>query len=369
MKNKLPPFDLLILLIALSLTIIGLIFVLSSSYIWAEHRFNDTFYFFKRQLLFALIGLVGMLFLSRIHFQIYKKYATPFFVISFVLLILVLIPGIGLLRGGARSWIGVGAFSLQPAEFMKLGLIIFLAKYMSNYIEESKTFKKGVIPLLFIIILIFGIIMLQPDFGSGIVLVGTGIVMLFVCGVPIRYFIYFVITGIMGIVALIISAPYRLQRITAYLDPWSDPIGSGFQIIQSLYAIAPGGLLGHGLGNSIQKFYYLPEPQTDFIFAIIAEELGFIGATAVLILFILFFSRCGYIIVKTKDLFGKYIVVGIMSMLMIQVMINIGVVIGLIPVTGITLPFMSYGGSSLTITLLSIGIILNISRYIGTTQS
>jgi len=188
--------------------------------------------------------------------------------------------------------------------------------------------------------------------------------MLFVCGVPIRYFMYFILTGVAGIVALVISAPYRLARITAYLDPWSDPIGSGFQIIQSLYAIAPGGLFGAGLGNSVQKYFYLPEPQTDFIFAIISEELGFIGSVSVLILFILFFARCTFLILKTDDLFAKYIIVGIMSMLMIQVMINIGVVIGLLPVTGITLPLMSYGGSSLTVTLLSIGIILNISRYI-----
>ena len=358
MKNKQSSIDLLTLLLALSITTIGLIFVLSSSYIWAEYKFDDAFYFFKRQFLFASIGVIGMIAVSRIDYQIYKKYATPFFLVSLVLLILVLVPGIGLVRGGARSWIGIGAFSLQPSE-----LIVFLARYMSNYVEDAKTFKKGVIPLLFLILLVFGVIMLQPDFGSGMVIVATGFVMLFICGVPIRYFVYFILTGIAGIVVLIISAPYRLQRITAYLDPWSDPIGSGFQIIQSLYAIAPGGLFGTGLGNSVQKYFYLPEPQTDFIFAIVSEELGFIGSVGTLILFILFFARCSYIILKTDDLFGKYIVVGIMSMLIIQVMINIGVVIGLIPVTGITLPFMSYGGSSLTITLLSIGIVLNISRH------
>ena len=363
MKNKLPPFDLLTLLLALCLTTIGLIFVLSSSYVWAEHKFNDPFFFFKRQLLFASMGVVGMLFLSRINYLTYKKYSTYFFVISFILLALVLVPGIGLVRGGARSWIGIGAFSIQPSEFMKFGLIMFLAKYMSSYVEDSKTFKRGLVPLMGVILTVFGIIMLQPDFGSGMVLVGTGVVMLFICGIPIKYFLYFLLAGIGGIAVLVISAPYRLARITSYLDPWSDPTGSGFQIIQSLYAIAPGGLLGHGIGNSIQKFYYLPEPQTDFIFAIVSEELGFIGSAGVLLLFILFFLRCSFIILKTQDLFGKYIVVGMMSMLMIQVMINIGVVIGLLPVTGITLPFMSYGGSSLTITLLSIGVILNISRY------
>ena len=186
MKNKLPSIDFLTLILALSISTIGLIFVLSSSYIWAEYKFNDAFYFFKRQLLFAIIGVVGMIAVSRINYKIYKQYATPFFFISLTLLILVLVPGIGLVRGGARSWIGIGAFSLQPSEFMKLGLIIFLAKYMSNYVEESKTFKKGVLPLLFFILLIFGIIMLQPDFGSGMVIVATGFVMLFICGVPHR---------------------------------------------------------------------------------------------------------------------------------------------------------------------------------------
>ena len=363
MKNKLPAFDLLTMLMAVALTSIGLVFVLTSSFIWAQHRFDDPFFFLKRQLLFAGIGVVGMLFISRIDYRIYKRYANHFFFGSFILLTSVLIPGIGVVRGGARSWIGVGAFTIQPSEFMKLALIIFLAKFMSNNVEEAKTFKKGLIPMLLVVGVIFADIMLQPDFGSGMVLVATSIIMMFVGGVPIKYFGYFGLGGVVGIVSLIISAPYRLARITAYLDPFSDPRGTGFQIIQSLYAIAPAGLLGRGLGNSVQKYFYLPEPQTDFIFAILAEELGFIGSAGVLLIFLFFFIRCCHIIMKTKDLFGKYIVVGIMSMLMVQVMINIGVVIGLLPVTGITLPFLSYGGSSLTITLLSIGLILNISRY------
>ncbi|MCL1949289.1 MAG: stage V sporulation protein E [Turicibacter sp.] len=363
MKNKLPALDLLTMLIAIALTSIGLVFVLSSSFVWAEYKFDDPFFFFKRQLLFAGIGVVGMLFISRIDFRIYKKYTTQFFIASFVLLSIVLIPGIGLVRGGARSWIGVGAFTIQPSEFMKLGLIMFLAKYMSNNIEDAKTFKRGLVPMMAVVLAVFADIMLQPDFGSGMVLVATSIIMLFVCGIPIKFFGYFALAGVAGIGGLVISAPYRLARITAFLRPFDDPRGAGFQIIQSLYAIAPAGFLGRGIGNSVQKYFYLPEPQTDFIFAILAEELGFIGSAGLLIAFLLFFVRCSYVILKTKDLFAKYMVVGIMSMLMVQVMINIGVVIGVLPVTGITLPFMSYGGSSLTITLLSIGIILNISRY------
>ncbi|MCL1989382.1 MAG: stage V sporulation protein E [Defluviitaleaceae bacterium] len=363
MSQKQPPIDLLILILTATLTIIGLVFVLSASFVWATHRFNDPFYFFKRQLLFANIGFIGMIVVSKINYTLYKKHATAFLIASFIMLVLVLIPGIGMVRGGARSWIGIGAFSLQPSEFMKLALIIFLAKFMANNPDEAKTFKRGVLPLMSVILLVFGIIMLQPDFGSGMVITAASVLMLFLCGVPFKYFLYFIGAGILGIAALIVSAPYRLARITSYLDPLADPQGSGFQILQSLYAITPGGLLGHGIGNSIQKHFYLPEPQTDFIFAIIAEEIGFIGANFILLLFICFFLRLGHIALKINDLFAKYVVLGIMSVLCIQVMINVGVVIGLLPVTGITLPFMSYGGSSLTITLLSIGVILNISRH------
>ena len=368
MNQKQPPIDLLILILTTALTIIGLLFVLSSSNVWANHRFNDPFYFFKRQLLFANIGFIGMIAVSKIHYKIYKKYAFAFLIASFILLLLVLVPGIGLVRGGARSWIGIGAFSLQPSEFMKLSLIIFLAKFMSNHPDEAKTFKQGVLPLMGVILVIFGVIMLQPDFGSGMVIVATGILMLFINGVPFKYFLYFLGAGLLGITGLIISAPYRLARITSYLDPLADPRGAGFQILQSLYAITPAGLLGHGIGNSIQKHFYLPEPQTDFIFAIVAEEVGFIGAAFVLLLFICFFLRLAHIGLKINDLFAKYVVLGIMLTLCVQVMINVGVVIGLLPVTGITLPFMSYGGSSLTITLISIGVVLNMSRHVETNK-
>ena len=364
MKQKLPTIDLLILLLATALTVIGLIFVLSSSFVVANHRFGDGFYFFKRQLLFANLGFIGMIAVSKIDYRIYKKHATTLLIACFVLMVLVLVPGIGMVRGGARSWIGIGAFSLQPSEFMKLALIIFLAKFMADNPEDAKSFKQGVLPLMGIILVIFGIIMLQPDFGSGMVIVTGGILMLFLCGVPVKYFMWFAGAGLIGIAGLIAAAPYRLARITSYLDPLADPLNSGFQILQSLYAIAPAGLLGHGFGNSVQKHFYLPEPQTDFIFAIIAEEIGFVGAAFVLILFICFFLRLGYIALKSNDLFAKYVILGITAMLCVQVMINVGVVIGLLPVTGITLPFMSYGGSSLTITLLSIGIILNISRFV-----
>ncbi len=218
-------------------------------------------------------------------------------------------------------------------------------------------------PTLGLVFLAFGLIMLQPDLGTGTVMVGTCVIIIFVAGARISHFMGLGIVGIAGFIALIASAPYRIKRITSFLDPWSDPLGTGFQIIQSLYAIGPGGLFGLGLGQSRQKFMYLPEPQTDFIFAILSEELGFIGGSFVILLFSFLLWRGIRIALSSPDLFGTFLAVGIVSMIAIQVMINIGVVIGLMPVTGITLPFLSYGGSSLTLMLLAVGVLLNISRH------
>jgi len=337
--------------------------VYSASAVWADYKFNDSFYFAKRQILFAVVGIVAMFVVMNIDYWTWRKFAVALLIFCFILLILVLIPGIGTVRNGSRSWIGVGAFSIQPSEFMKLAMIAFLAKFLSENQKKVTSLKQGLIPSLALVFLAFGLIMLQPDLGTGTVMVGTCLVMIFIAGAKISHFIGLGVLGIIGFIGLIASAPYRIQRITSFLDPWQDPQGSGFQIIQSLYAIGPGGLLGLGLGQSRQKFFYLPEPQTDFIFAILAEELGFIGGTFVLLLFALLLWRGIRIALGAPDLFGSLLAVGIVAMIAIQVMINIGVVTGLMPVTGITLPFLSYGGSSLTLMLLAVGVLLNVSRY------
>ncbi|WP_412975358.1 stage V sporulation protein E [Ornithinibacillus sp. 179-J 7C1 HS] len=344
------------------LLIIGIVMVYSSSYIWAEYKYADSLYFVKRQLLFAGVGVAGMFFFMYIPYSNWAKYSKIILLVCFILLLLVLIPGVGLVRGGAQSWIGVGAFSIQPSEFMKLGLIIFLSVYLSVNQKYITSFKKGFFPALILVFTSFGLIMLQPDLGTGMVLVLTCMIMIFVAGARISHFVGLAILGLVGFALLIISAPYRISRITAFLNPWEDPLGDGFQIIQSLYAIGPGGLMGVGLGNSLQKYFYLPEPQTDFIFAILGEELGFIGGSILLLLFVLLFWRGIRVAIEAPDAFGRFLALGIVSMLVVQVMINISVVIGLIPVTGITLPFLSYGGSSLTLTLCSVGILLNISK-------
>jgi len=349
--------------IVLIIVSIGLLMVYSASNIWAQYKFDDSFYYIKRQGLFAVIGLIGMFVVSNIDYHVYEKHYKKLLIGTLLLLILVLIPGIGSVRGGSRSWFNFGIISLQPSELFKLAMIIYAAHYISEYYHELKKLKNAM-PLLFILALGFGLIMLQPDFGSAMVMACSIIIMLIVTPFPFKYFVGLGVLGVLGIVVMIISAPYRLARITAYLDPFADPLGSGFQMIQSLYAIGPGGLLGVGFNNSIQKHFYLPEPQTDFIFAIFCEEFGLIGGAILIGLY-------GYLIYyvlkissQTKDLFGCFLMIGIISLIGVQTLINLGVVVGLFPVTGVTLPLMSYGGSSLTITLIAIGILLNISKSI-----
>ena len=336
--------------------------IYSSSYVWAEYKFNDPFKYLKSQGIFLILGYIIMYIVSKYPYQNYKKLSNIIFGICFSMLALVLIPGIGTVRNGSRSWFGIGGFGVQPSEFTKLGLIIFTSKYLSNNERNLKDIKKGVFPILGVLLLVFGLIMLEPDFGTGVVIVMTITVLLFVSGVKMNFFIKIGILGLIGVVGLIIIAPYRMKRIVSFLNPWSDPLGSGFQIIQSLYAIGPGGLLGLGLGNSIQKHFYLPEPQTDFIFSIISEEFGFMGVLIISTLFILIISSGFIIAMKCEDRFGKYLAFGITFGLAFQTLLNLMVVTGLIPVTGVTLPFLSYGGSSLLISLISMGVLLNISK-------
>lgn len=343
------------------IVVVGLMMVYSASNIWAGYKFNDSLYYIKRQGIFAVIGIMAMFVFSKIDYHLYQKNANKLLIGSFLLMILVLIPGLGSVRGGSRSWFNLGIISMQPSELFKIAMIFYSADYISNHYHELKKLRTS-FKLLLILGFGFGLIMLQPDFGSGVVMCCSIIVMLIVTPFPFKFFIMLGVVGIIGIIIMIASAPYRLARIVAFLNPFADPLGSGFQIIQSLYAIAPGGILGVGFNNSIQKHFYLPEPQTDFIFAIFLEEFGLLGG-------ILLISLYGYLFInilnqalRVKDLFGCFLMIGIISMIGIQTLINLGVVVGLFPVTGVTLPLMSYGGSSLTITLIAIGIVLNILK-------
>lgn len=360
MKRKL---DATLLITILITSIYGIIMIYSASSVWAEYKFNDKFHYVIMQTVFFIIGVILMIIVSKVPYKYYLEKSNLILLACFILLILVLIPGIGTVRNGSRSWFGIGGLGIQPSEFMKLALIIFVSKYIYNNPKSMKSVTKGAFPVLFITMLCFGLIMLQPDFGTGTILVMTIVAMLFISGVNFSFFIKIGLLGIVGVVLLILAAPYRVNRIVAFLNPWSDPLGTGFQTIQSLYAIGPGGLFGLGFGNSIQKHFYLPEPQTDFIFSIISEELGILGIISVSILFLIIILRCIKISIKAPCAFSKFLSFGIVFQLSFQTLLNLAVVVGLIPVTGVTLPFFSYGGSSLLITLISMGIVLNISKY------
>lgn len=352
--------NILLLIIVTIMALYGIIMIYSASSVWAQYKFNDAFHFAKYQFIFFIISFLCMLIVKKIDYNLYKKHSNKILLLSLILLILVLIPGIGTLRNGSRSWFKIGPFGLQPSEIAKVSLIIFLSKYLEKNQNNLSNIKKSILPVLGIIFLFFGLIMLEPDFGTGMVIVLSLMLILFISGVKLKFFASLGILGILGIAGLIIIAPYRLKRIISFLNPWSDPLGSGYQIIQSLYAIGPASLLGLGFGKSIQKQFYLPEPQTDFIFAIICEEFGIVGAISVIVLFISLFYIILKISLKQSTLFAKYLSFGLGMQIILQGALNLCVVTSLIPVTGVTLPFFSYGGSSLLVSMISIGIILNI---------
>lgn len=342
----------------LIVTILGLISVYSASRVWAEYRFNDSAYFVKRQLVFAVLGIVVMLMACKISLLSWRYLINVFYWGCILSLVLVLFVGVS--RNGSKSWFGFGALLIQPSEFFKIAMILKAADLLANQSKISKL--KDLLPLMFYTLLGFGLIMLQPDFGSGLVMLCSVVVIVLAADGPFHYFVRLGVLGLLGLGALILSAPYRLARITAFIDPWQDPLGSGFQMIQSLFAIAPGGLLGKGFDLSIQKHFYLPEPQTDFIFAIFAEEWGFIGGLLLIGLYVLIVYEGVKIAKRCNEPFLAYAAIGLISLFAIQVLINLGVVVGLFPVTGITLPLFSYGGSSLVVILGALGLLIGISN-------
>ena len=327
-------FDKWLYIDVIILMLFGLLMIYSSSSIWAEYKFHNSLHYCLYQGAFIMIGIILIIIISKISCNFYYQNATRLLVITIFLLILVLIPGLGIVRNGSRSWFGLGGFGIQPSEFAKLSLIIFTSKYLEKSNKFLKDYRNGVFPILGILFFIFGLIMLEPDFGTGMILVISVIAILFVAGVNMQFFLGLGLIGVVGIIILIIVAPYRMDRITSFLNPWSDPLGTGFQIIQSLYSIGPGGLLGMGLFNSRQKHFYLPEPQTDFIFSIISEELGILGVFIVTSLFIILLYRSIKIALRQENLFKKYLAFGLTFQIIIQTILNLSVVIGLIPVTG-----------------------------------
>lgn len=354
--------DLLIALITITLLIIGVLMVHSASTVLSKELLGDSLFYVKRQLLWAAIGLVLMVVMSRVDYRIFERYARLIMLLCLVFLGLVLIPHVGTVRGGSRAWLGIGTFGIQPSEFAKFGLIIFLSWVLSRDPDRMLSFRKGLLPPLFMMAIVVGLIMMEPDLGQSAVIAGATMIMVVVAGARVRHLLALMAVGLVAFAGLVATAPYRLERILAFMDPWKYPTTIGYHIIMSLIALGRGALLGTGLGGSTQKFLYLPEPQTDFIFAILTEELGLIGATFTIVLFILLLWRGMRAAMRAPDRFGSYLAAGLTGVIAVQVFINIGVVSGAMPVTGITLPFISYGGSSLTLMLTAVGVILSISR-------
>lgn len=344
---------------SLLITVIGYCFVYSAGSYWGKVHYEDSLPFFWKQIMYGTIGMISAWVIYKLPFIHLQKFWFSAYIGSILLLFAVYIPGLGIVRNGSQSWIQIAGFSLQPAEFVKISVMGFLASILAKTMHDKK--RKYVGPLL-ICLIPAGIILVQPDFGSAFLLIVGGFSLLFIAGFPIRFFLGIGSLGVLALVGLIASAPYRLKRISAFLDPWEDALNSGFQGIQSLLAIGPSGLFGHGFGQSRQKFLYLPEPQNDFIFSIIVEEMGFFGAVILISLFIIFLFTGYRLAILAPTKVGFYAIAGLQSMIGFQIFLNIGVVIGLFPVTGVTLPFISYGGSSLLSTWLIVGLILRFSK-------
>ncbi|HYG58104.1 MAG TPA: putative lipid II flippase FtsW [Symbiobacteriaceae bacterium] len=347
----------LIAVVALLLGI-GIVMVYTSSTVMAEVDFKNPFHFLQRQVMWVIVGLASMWFFASIPPWTWQKYARPIVLVVIVLLVLVVIPGIGTYRLGARRWL----WGFQPSEFAKFAYIVFLSDYVSRR-KDLTGFMRGLLPPLLLLGLFFGLIMLEPDLGTSMTLGGTAFLMLFAGGASLWHLGGLGVLGAMGVFALAYIDRERWSRITTYLNPWADPTDSGYQIIQALLAFGSGGLFGVGLGRSRQKYFYLPERHTDMIFAVLGEELGFIGACLVLLLFFAFAWRGYRIAVQAPDKFTSLLAAGVTSLITLQAAMNIAVVTASIPSTGIPLPFLSYGGTSLLITMSGVGILLGVSRY------
>ena len=352
-----------IILSALFLTGIGLVMVFSASSALAGKRYLDSAYFFKHQLFHLVMGLVIMTVLAIRDYQRLKALAYPFLLLILATLVITLIPGVGHRAGGAARWLRLGVFSVQPSELAKLALVLFLASYLCERQPQIKSFIRVFLPGLGVAALLTLPVLLQPDLGMSITLIGLAAAMLFVAGTRITYLLALAGGALPILYVLVFKVSYRLDRLTAFLRPWEDPANTGFQIIHSFLAFGSGGLWGTGLGGSRQKLFYLPEPHTDFIFSVLGEELGLWGVLVVLSLFMVLIWRGVRTALDAKDLFGTYLALGATLIIGLQAFVNAAVVMGLLPTKGLTLPFISYGGSSLAVNFACVGILLSVATH------
>ena len=367
MKNRRlgKPVDFYIFIFTLILIAIGLVMVFSASTPAAKNQFNDIYHYLRQQLIAFAIGFVAMITASFIDYKVYRKAAFWIFGAAFILICLVLFPGIGTVYNNARRWITIGGFDLQPSEIYKFAIIVLFSRLLTEEKIKTEKFIKGYLVYIGILIISAALLILEPHLSGTIIVMSLGLVLLFAGGAKIWHLLLTIILGGGALVAVSYYIEYMWTRVITWLDPFAYAQGEGYQVVQSLYAIGSGGLLGKGAGKSMQKFLYIPEPQNDFIFAILAEELGFLGVAVVIILFFLLLYRGIKTAADCPDKFGGLLATGITSLIFIQAVLNIAVVTGSLPATGISLPFFSAGGTGLVMFMGEIGILLNISRSRG----
>jgi cell division protein FtsW len=362
MKGRLR-FDFILLIVTLALVGVGIVMVYSTSAIIAGDRFGDPYYFLKRQGLYAGIGFVLMILMIFVPYRILKKFAYPILILSVLFLIAVLIPGIGHRAGGSMRWLKIQSFSFQPSEFAKLGLVIFLAYFLTKKDERIRSFSFGFLPTVLLSGLVIALVAREPDFGAALFLSTMVFLLMFVSGARVIYIVGAFIIAVPVVYYFLMNVGYRYKRLMSFIRPWEDPTGTSFQIIQSFLSFGSGGLFGLGLGEGRQKLFFLPAPHTDFIFSVIGEELGLVGAMVVVLLFFIFTVRGIHIGLSLEDKFASYLALGITLMISLQAVINMGVVLGLLPTKGLTLPLVSYGGTSLVTNLVGVGILLRLSTH------
>jgi len=343
----------------------GTVMVFSSSGIYASDKYKSIHYFLMKQVFWIGIGSIGLIFFKNIRYDKLRQIAKPLFILAVLSLFLVFVPHIGKSAGGAKRWISVAGFTFEPSELLKLAFIIYIADAIERKQEKIKLFVQGFLPFLFILGGVACVLLLQPDVGSIIMLVIILAIMLFVAGIRISHVLAVALPLVPLAYIVVMKASYRSKRIKSFLEsPWADPQGIGFQMVQSFIAFGSGGIFGKGLGNGTQKLFYLPESHTDFIFAIVGEEMGLAGATGVLLFFGFIIWKGIEIATKLDDVFGKVLAVGITSWVGLQAFVNMAVVTGLLPTKGLTLPFISYGGSSLLVNMMAIGLLLNLAKQV-----
>jgi cell division protein FtsW len=345
---------------------VGVVMVYSASSALALKQYGTDFYFLKKQALFSFMGVVTLVIFRRVPFRMFQILAYPLLGISLVLLTAVLLPGLGVEAGGARRWLSIAGLRFQPSELVRLAMVIYLAYSLSKKQERLKLFSIGVVPHLTVLVIFSVLILQQPDFGSVVILGTVTWIMLFAGGVRLMH-LFLPLAGLLPVAyVFMVSAQYRLERLLSFLNPWKYQSDEGYQVIHSLMAFGSGGVFGAGIGKGYQKLFYLPEPHTDFIFSVIGEELGMIGVFVILVLYAVIVWRGILISFRVRDPFGQLLAVGLTTAMGLQVGVNLGVALGLLPTKGLALPFLSYGGTSLMVNMASVGILLNISASRGT---